>query len=805
MNNPVSAWFDWLQKGAPSAPVERYPQLSERGETSLPGVFVLGDLTGIPLLKLAAESGYEFVERLVDDKDFNKRRAAKAEGVRDLLIIGAGPAGVAAALTAGEQGLDYEIVESTVPFNTIVNFPKGKPIFAEPSDRPTKGPVDIRDTVKEALLEQLGETVEQGELDIRTGVRIESLRRDGAEVVAVDNGGDERRAVVVALAIGKSGDSRKLGVPGEELPHVANRLFDPGAHANEKILIVGGGDSAIEAAVALANGGNSVVLSYRKSDLTRPKEGNQRALQALSGEGPGRIQLRLGTTVERITADEVELAGDADAGAIPATSVYVLIGRQMPLGFFKRCSILMEGEWSLTSKLLLAVSLLFANVIYFGKSMPKDWIHQPMDAFAWPANSMGVLAWGSMVMLPLVLLVLAGISLRPARLLRATTWNQFKWGYFATAFVFFCAVFFASRYGGVDLLEYKPSFWYGVLYCVTMTTFGLRRVHVRPTPYIKAQTAVLVSIQWTFLWLLPEIVIPWAGEAGFLGGPDGYLRTQVFPGDSWWRAYGFILAWPLFMWNLSSGEPTTFWLVASLVQTGVLIPLGIWFFGKGVYCGWICSCGGLAETLGDEYRTKALHGPLAKRWENAGQVVLLLAFVILGMNLSGVDLVGQLMNGYWLLVDMVFAGVLGIGVYFFLSGRVWCRFLCPLAALMHVYTKFTTYRIFSRKKRCISCNICTKVCHMGIDVMSYAVRGKPMDDVECVRCSACVVNCPMDVLAFGRIGRDGELIPPKLHATLFEPVNWAEATDAGHVHASYPPTSTDTYIHDPVKQQRIAL
>jgi polyferredoxin len=102
-------------------------------------------------------------------------------------------------------------------------------------------------------------------------------------------------------------------------------------------------------------------------------------------------------------------------------------------------------------------------------------------------------------------------------------------------------------------------------------------------------------------------------------------------------------------------------------------------------------------------------------------------------------------------VDVLFAGLLGLGVYFFFSGRVWCRFACPLAALMHIFARFTRYRIFADKKKCISCNICTSVCHMGIDVMNFANKGIPMNDVECVRCSACVVNCPMDVLTFGSL------------------------------------------------------
>jgi polyferredoxin len=110
-----------------------------------------------------------------------------------------------------------------------------------------------------------------------------------------------------------------------------------------------------------------------------------------------------------------------------------------------------------------------------------------------------------------------------------------------------------------------------------------------------------------------------------------------------------------------------------------------------------------------------------------------------------------LLEMYELLVDIVFAGVIGLGTYFFMSGRTWCRFLCPLAALMHIYARFSVYRIFSDKKKCISCSICTKVCHMGIDVMSYANKGIPMNDVQCVGCSACIVKCPMDVLTFGKL------------------------------------------------------
>ncbi|MCK5088108.1 MAG: 4Fe-4S binding protein, partial [Melioribacteraceae bacterium] len=235
--------------------------------------------------------------------------------------------------------------------------------------------------------------------------------------------------------------------------------------------------------------------------------------------------------------------------------------------------------------------------------------------------------------------------------------------------------------------------------------------------------------------------------------------------ESYWRSYGFILAWPLFLSNLYSSSLTAFWLVFSLLQTFVFIPFIVYRWGKGAYCGWICSCGALAETLGDEYRTLAPHGPNAKKWENIGQWILLAAFIVTGLKIVSVlynfniPIINEnvsfaadfLHKFYYIGIDVIFAGVLGVGVYFFLSGRVWCRFGCPLAAWMHIVNRFSRYRIFAEKKKCISCNICTKVCHMGIDVMNFANKGIPMNDVECVRCSACVVNCPTQVLSFGSL------------------------------------------------------
>jgi len=159
-------------------------------------------------------------------------------------------------------------------------------------------------------------------------------------------------------------------------------------------------------------------------------------------------------------------------------------------------------------------------------------------------------------------------------------------------------------------------------------------------------------------------------------------------------------------------------------------------------------------------------------FENVGQALLGIAGVILGLHIIawttgwGMGLVGLSTGWFWKpVVDFLLAGALGVGLYFAYSGRVWCRFACPLAALMHIYARFSKFRIFAEKKKCISCNVCTSVCHQGIDIMNFANKGIPMEDPECVRCSACVQSCPTGVLVFGRYDKEMKPVYDLLQAS----------------------------------------
>jgi hypothetical protein len=411
---------------------------------------------------------------------------------------------------------------------------------------------------------------------------------------------------------------------------VFNRLFDPKDHHRQEILVVGGGDSAIETAIALAECENHVALSYRKADFTRPKEGNLKKLESLASRG--QITLLMQSGIKEIRPSEVVLETREGERTLPNNAVYTMIGRELPLDFFRRSKVRLRGQWSTERKLLLALSLLFSGVIYFGKKwapslvfedqaesltevfsavftasfwqqvplMPARIVETSQD---WSTLVTNMAAYGSLIgTIGLGGWAFVHFARRATEYFR-NSWTVFKYSYFALAMILFCTVYFGNKYFAYDLLGKSPGFWYSFLYTLTILTFGLRRMYVKPTRYIKLQTWTLILVQAIPLFLLPSIILPLLWKGGML---PQWMIENLFPpyssgGDpTFWRASGLILAWPLFISNVVSNSPTTVWLVLSLLQTFVVVPLIVVKWGKGAYCGWICSCGALAETLDDE-------------------------------------------------------------------------------------------------------------------------------------------------------------------------------------------------------------
>ncbi|HKY31799.1 MAG TPA: NAD(P)-binding domain-containing protein, partial [Candidatus Polarisedimenticolia bacterium] len=734
----IARYTRWLHTGWPAGRVEKLPLVREDGSTSVPGLYVTGDLTGVPLLKFSSHTGASVIGTILADPDFARRGRGPAPGgqpVRDLVIIGAGVSGMAAAMEARRAGLDFEILEASEPFSTLVNFPRGKPIYTYPSGMTPAGQLQFtaRSAVKEGLVEEMRELMEQHRIVARRARAVRVVRR--GRLLEVEIHDDEPLiAHRVVAAIGRSGDFRRLGVPGEDLDKVFNRLHDPKDFAGREVLVVGGGDSAAEAAAALAGAGARVTLAHRGASLSRPKAENAEAIERLSRPG-GPLRLALSSKVAAIRPREVvlESAGTARE-TIPNDAVFTLIGREAPLDFFRRSGVAIRGDWGASTWAGFAAFLLLCTFLYNWKAGGA--LTRLFQERSWfPFNVPGVLAaWGDP----------------------------------------------SSLAGTLKLSLGAPGFYYSLAYTVCVTLFGVARIRRRRTPYITAQTLVLMAVQIVPLFLLPYVALPWAGHNGwFDSGAGAWLGDSLFPPTEWdphgreyWRAFGLVLAWPLFIWNVFTAQPLWAWLAISFAQTFVLIPLMIFLWGKGSYCGWICSCGALAETLGDTQRHKMPHGPFWNRLNMVGQGVLVLALALLATRAAGwawpdgwaARMHAGLLNGwslraagwnvqlnYYWWVDVMLAGIVGVGCYFWLSGRVWCRFACPLAALMHVYARWSRFRILSEKKKCISCNVCTSVCHQGIDVMSFANKGEPMADPECVRCSACVQACPTGTLRFGRI------------------------------------------------------
>ena len=788
MSNPIAAYTRWLHTRWPAGTVEKLPVTGENGITNLPGVRIAGDLSGIPLLKFSSLTATKAVRAILKEPDFQKRDTSQAD-VLDLAIIGAGVAGVSAGIEAKKAQLRFEVYEATQLFSTVVNFPKAKPIYTYPTELKLDGGLIFHATVKEALVEEM--EAQQRAAGIEpVSARIERLERSGNLLVLHHADGKTTRAHRVLVAIGRSGNFRKLGCPGEDLDKVYNRLFDPKEFAGKEVLVVGGGDTALETAIAVAACGGNVTLSYRKKEFARPKPDNVEKLRMLVKDPAARVAAEHPTSERVTTAASSYMRGDKEPGCvrlmmessvqkiepasvtlrdatgktqtIPNDVVFTMLGREAPLDFFRRSGIPIRGEWSAKTWISFLAFFAFCSFVYIWKAsshlnhvfQQRHWF--PFDVPNW-LHTMG----GS----------IAAASADPRTLLGTLT---------------------------IDLAE--PGFYYSLGYTLAIIAFGMRRIRRRNTPYVRTQTYSLMAFQFIPLFLLPYIVLPFLGHNGWFD--SGVMKTiadNLFPaanygqGREYWRAFGFVLAWPLFVWNIFTSQPLWWWLAISFLQTFVIIPLIIYRWGKGAYCGWVCSCGGLAETMGDTNREKMPHGPFWNRLNMVGQVILFVALLIAafrfvswmapntGIGRTSAQLFSGLLSqwsvlgvelNYYHVVDIGFAGIIGLCMYFWFSGRVWCRFACPLAALMHIYARFSKYRIFPEKKKCISCNVCTSVCHQGIDVMNFANKGMPMEDPECVRCSACVQMCPTGVLTFGRLDGDGKIVYDKLVAS---PVQMREA------------------------------
>jgi thioredoxin reductase/ferredoxin len=734
--------FSWLEPLGmnPWSSVTPRPVLAG-SKSEIPGLRVVGDLGDAPVLKMAMAQGRQAALEMV--QELRALGPASAD-VLDVVVLGAGPAGVAAAEVFHAAGLRYAVIEKGRPFETLHAFPKGKPIFAEPAQMGNPTGLWLQDAPKEELIERWSRFLVEGGLFVHAGEEVVGVARTGDGLLVRTRVGPDGRDVRyptaavpgmgspgskneylarrVLVAVGKRGSVRRLGVPGDDREKVRHALADPASYAGRDVLVVGGGDSAVEAAIAVAYAGGRVALSYRQTELSRPKRRNREQFEALVADG--RIRFLASTVPSRIGEHDVELRGPNGTVVVPNDDVLVFIGATAPRDLLRSMGIRLEGDFRL-------------------------------DKAAWVLG-FAALTWCFYVL-------------------------KRKAGYFP--FGTDDPLGFVPGLLQVDLgfRSVDAGFWGTLIYSALIVGFGiwaLRRYGHDPVQ--RNRYVSLMSFQAVFLFGIPELVIPGlhAVVAGIDGVAGSWLDVLLSRG---WKFYALSVPWPLSLWSVvespawvAGSSPidsrhvvtAVAWTGLGLLTSFVVVPLYVWRNNER-FCSWMCGCGGLAETFGDAWRHLAPRGVGSQRLEWAGFVILFMAVptsLLLVADAWQVLSPGFFLDAktfaqgwYDLMVDFMLASVVGVAMYPVLGNRVWCRFFCPLRAYMQILARWFGRLQIQSTDACISCGACTRACQMGIEVQRFAELQRPLDNTNsvCIQCGICVHVCPMDVLSLGPVRADG--------------------------------------------------
>jgi thioredoxin reductase len=310
------------------------PQVKPTFETNVSGLYIAGELGGMGLIRKGVEQGARAVASIRKNRGTGEQL--------DLVIVGAGPAGLAASLAAKEAGLRFLTLEQEDSLGgSIYHYPRRKVAMTAPMKLPLVGTFDKYEISKEELLDFWNHTIHQTGLTIRFMERMEAVQKDGSGFV-VRTSKRTYKARNVLLAIGRRGSPRKLGVTGEDLPKVVYRLIEPQQYRGQHVLVVGGGDSAAEAALAVAaERDTTVTVSSRGNDIfTRPKDKNRRQLQQLANHG--RVRVLLNASVREITPDAALVEENGNKITIRNEAVIVCVGGTLPTPLLKEMGVMVE-------------------------------------------------------------------------------------------------------------------------------------------------------------------------------------------------------------------------------------------------------------------------------------------------------------------------------------------------------------------------------------------------------------------------------------------------------------------------------
>ncbi len=731
----------------PDQPGPSYPKLpdvNDFGETRIPGLYIKGDAAGNPLIKIGLNEGYDWVNQISSEvKNF---RGNGANNDYDVLIVGSGATGFAAANRCNELGISYLVLESERFANIIENFTKGKPLFNEPHSMEQKGSVWFEECSKEELLEKWKEHAKAIDLNLHEFEKVVDIKGKKGNFKVITTKG-EYTAAFVLTAIGKAGNPRKAGVPGEkEYPEkIFHLLSDADVYRGKNILVYGGGDVAAEAVLALSDH-NKVTMVTIDPEFIFPKKRNADALLAKAKEG--KIKLHFDTRLKEIGKDKVTIKNQTtgEETTLENDVVFEMIGAIPPLGFFKKVGIDLANSWQGNKWLafLLAIASLSGLSLWaHDVGMHTESIATTLSGLLFFAG-LGLLAYmGKKRNRWAWLAFTLTISYTIYAAKTSSPHFPFHWiGAERIAEFLSSGIFGWFVPGAVAALKGAPSFWYSALYTFLVLFFGVRAMKRwgidRKDSYQVKRYVSIMAFQLVF-FVLVNVVL------------------SVVIGKYYWRGWGLYQPFPLFFntffWWYPDDPQVIKWsfIGFGLFLTFVAIPIFVRFHGMR-FCTWICGCGGLAETFGDAWRHLAPKGPRSQKWEFMGPLIVVWAFISLlviafAFHTDGNNLMWK---GYDYVVDFWMVAVIPIGLYPFFGGKVWCRYWCPLAHYMKWMSKWFGKLEITSNEKCISCTQCSTYCQVGVDVMAFAKNQQPFDNTNssCIHCGICITVCPMDVLSF---------------------------------------------------------
>lgn len=317
------------------------PHIDQDFQTNVPGIYIAGELGGMGLIKNSVEQGQAAVENII------KSGIRKDNSSYDLIIVGAGPAGISASLMAKKHNLNFLTLEQDSLGGTVFTFPRSKIVMTSPMQLPLHGKVQLYNTSKSELLELWQKVLSENNISIKEKTKVDMMSYENDHFKLKTNTNEEFKTKKILLAIGRRGSPRKLNIAGEETEKVAYRLLEPENIHSKKIVVVGGGDSAIEAALSLAEQ-NKVILSYRSEAFNRIKPKNRENVNRAAEKGVLKIIYK--SNLLSVDKEHVIMNIENEQINVKNDLVYIFAGGELPTQFLQNAGVMITKRFGYTLK-----------------------------------------------------------------------------------------------------------------------------------------------------------------------------------------------------------------------------------------------------------------------------------------------------------------------------------------------------------------------------------------------------------------------------------------------------------------------